>query len=304
MSHAVAIVKARGDGTREKREFDNRRQVARPRVRAREILGEREETRRSAKRFPRCGRSVFGCICHPTRQEQTRDSRFGPGGKICSAAAAAFRVLFISRSPIAAPRQRHAAPRAGVPFPTMAGALTLHGGLAAAAPAKLASQVRASRGAPVAPDASAKTRIAPAARAVLDGRVLQGTRTSDDEPPADRDPHRTRRPLSPPTRSSKPVAAAGHLASRRGPLRRARADRLRRAVRRKKKQRIFRRRILLLRPRPRPPRRRGFRAASFGCRERRLGHRGERGGSGRRVRRPRAFEGGPAPADDARLRRG
>ena len=172
----------------------------------------------------------FGCICHPTRQEQTRDSRFGPGGKICSAAAAAFRVLFISRSPIAAPRQRHAAPRAGVPFPTMAGALTLHGGLAAAAPAKLASQVRASRGAPVAPDASAKTRIAPRSRAVLDGRVLQGTRTSDDEPPADRDPpphatptlasdafvetRRRRRsprvaPRSPPPRACRPPPSRG-----------------------------------------------------------------------------------------------
>ena len=74
MSHAVAIVKARGDGTREKREFDNRRQVARPRVRAREIRGEREETRRGAKRFPRCGRFVFGCICHPTRPRT--DPRF------------------------------------------------------------------------------------------------------------------------------------------------------------------------------------------------------------------------------------
>ena len=208
-------------------------------------------------------------------KERTRDSRFGPGGKICSAAAAAFRVLFISRSPIAAPRQRHAAPRAGVPFPTMAGALTLHGGLAAAAPAKLASQVRASRGAPVAPDASAKTRIAPAAGPSSMAASCKGPARATTSPRLTAIPHRTRRPLSPPTRSSKPVAAAGHLASRRGPLRRARADRLRRAVRRKKKQRIFRRRILLLRPRP--PRRRGFRAASFGCRERRLGHRGERG---------------------------
>ena len=234
--------------------------------------GEREETRCGAKRFPRCGRwraARRKHFCHQTREEQTGDSRFGPGGKICSRQPPLFG-CFLSPDRRSQRRDRDT-PRHGPAFRFRPWLERSRFTVASRPPHPPSSPRRCvRRGVPPSrPTRPRKRELRPAAGPSSMAASSKGPARATTSPRLTAIPHRTRRPLSPPTRSSKPVAAAGHLASRRGPLRRARADRLRRAVRRP--QRI-RRRILLLRPRP--LRRRGFRAE--GCRER-LGHRGERG---------------------------
>ena len=109
MSHAVAIVKARGDGTREKREFDNRRQVARPRVRAR--MGTRGNAA-FRETLSRCGRSVFWVHLSPNSPKNRPEIHGSVRAEKSVQRQPPLFGAFISRSPIAAPRQRHAAPRA------------------------------------------------------------------------------------------------------------------------------------------------------------------------------------------------
>ena len=199
MSHAVAIVKARGDGTREKREFDNRRQVARPRVRARARFGGNERKRGVPRNALSEVRSLrfFGCICHPTRQRTDPRFTVRSGRKNLFSGSRRFSGAFLSPDRRSQRRDRDT-PRHGPAFRFRPWLERSRFTAASRPPHPPSSPRRCVRRAvpPSRPTPPRKREIAPRSRAVLDGRVLQGTRTSDDEPRLTAIPHRTRRPLS------------------------------------------------------------------------------------------------------------